>query len=48
MLKLALKLADEELRLVLVAHFENVANAHQHGPRHRRNRCGHGERKQQQ
>ena len=48
MLKLALKLADEERRLFLVALLEHLANAHQHRPRHRSHRRRDGERKEQQ
>ena len=47
MLKFALKLADEKGSLLLIAFFKDLADAHQHRPRHRRNGCGHREREKQ-
>jgi hypothetical protein len=46
MLKLALKLADEECRLLLIALLEDLPNADQNGPRHRGHRGCYCEREE--
>ena len=48
MLELALKLADHEGRLLAITLVEDIADAHQHGPRYRGHGSGHGEREQKQ
>src|ERR1700690_1801301 len=48
MLKLALKLADEERCLFLAAHFKDAPNAHQNRPGHGGNSCGDSERKEEE
>jgi hypothetical protein len=48
MLKLALKLADEERRFLLIALLENQPDAQQHGPRDCCHCRRYGQREQQQ
>ena len=48
MLELTLKLADEERGLFLIALFEDLADADEHGPRYGSYDDGHHEREQQQ